>query len=390
MNRPALAVLGCSAFVLGTAEFLVIGLLDLVALDLDVTVGAAGHLVVAYALGIAVGGPLATVLTSRLDRRSALLAAVVAFVTMNIVLLLTGHFGLMLAARFGPGAMHGLFVAAASVAAARLAPPSRQGQAMAFVFGGVAVATVIGVPLGSWVGRAWGWRAGFLGIVVLGLACIPAILLLVPRVAPGSRRGVRVQARAALARPVLAILLVAALVMGGQFSALTYIAPYLKDVSGVTDASIPFFLLGYGIASAVGMFAGGRFADWSANRTLITSNVLLLAILAGLLAFGASAPAMAVLMVAWGFVGFSMVPSVQVLVVGLAGEGGDLAASLGASAINVGIAVGSLLGGWAITASGPMAAVVASAGLCAAALPIAWIALGFTQQRVARAETVQG
>jgi DHA1 family inner membrane transport protein len=254
---------------------------------------------------------------------------------------------------------------------------------MAAVFGGIALATVVGVPLGTWVAQFGGWRTGFGGIVALGLVCLPAIALLVPRVPAQPAAGLLVQSKAALALPVLTILAVAMLVMGGQFSALTYITPYLKTVSGVSDKSIALYLLAYGIASAAGMFAGGRFADRGANRTLLGANILLVAILAGVLALGQEPAAMGALMIAWGFVGFSMVPSIQVLAVGLAGEGGDVAASLSASAINAGIAAGSMLGGWVLAAHGPAAAVLAAASLCAAALPVAWFALRLRARAVA-------
>ncbi len=375
--RAALFALALSAFVFGTAEFVVVGVLDLVARDLAVPVDSAGQLVMAYALGIAIGGPIVTALTTRLERRLVLALSLALFVVSNIVVIVSHQSGLLVFARFVPGAMHGLFVGAASVVAASLVPAGQRGQAMAMVFGGVAVATVLGVPLGSWVAQAMGWRAVFVGIVALGALAWAATLAVVPRRESGPTIGIMAQARAALAPRVLALLAVAALLMGGQFSVFTYIAPYLKQVTGATDKSIAFYLLVYGAASAVGMFAGGRLADRNPGATMVLANVLLLAVLGALYFFG-SVPFMAALILAaWGVIGFGMVPAIQLRVVGLAGCGGDLAASLSASAINAGVAAGSLIGGWALARFDVSAVVLLGLALCALALPATWVTRNF-------------
>lgn len=371
-TRAALLALALSAFVFGTAEFVVVGMLDLMARDLAIPIDRASHLVMAYALGIAIGGPVATALTTRYERRFVLALSLALFVASNVVVIVTRHFGLMVLARFVPGAMHGLFVGAASIIAAELVPARQRGQAMAVVFGGVAVATVLGVPLGSWVAQAMGWRAVFVAIAALGALAWAATLVAVPRRQNGPAVGIMRQARAALAPRVQALLVVAALLMGGQFAVFTYIAPYLKQVTGATDKSIAVYLLVYGVASAFGMFAGGRLADRSASATIMVANTLLLVVLASLYFFG-DMPFMAVLILAaWGIVGFAMVPAIQLRVVGQAGPGGDLAASLSASAINAGVAAGSLMGGWALAQFDVYAVVLLGLAMCTLALPATW------------------
>jgi len=368
----ALAVLALGAFVFGTAEFVIVGVLDLVARDLGTSIDNAGHLVMAYALGIAIGGPVATALTTRFERRFVLALSLLVFVAFNLIVIVSRHLGLLLLARFVPGAMHGLFVGAASVIAAALVSPERRGQAMAMVFGGVAVATVLGVPLGTWVAQAMGWRTAFTAIVVLGAAAWVATLCVVPRSGTRPTNKFEVQLRAAFAPRVLALLGVAALLMGGQFSALTFIAPYLKQVSGASDTTISAYLLAYGVASAVGMFAGGRFADRDASLTLVAANVLLVLVLGVLYLFGANPLVAVIALGAWGLAGFGMVPAIQLRVVGLAGPGADLAASLSASAVNAGIAAGSLAGGFALAGYGVEAPMGMAIALCALALPATW------------------
>ncbi|KQV95028.1 MFS transporter [Pelomonas sp. Root1237] len=370
--RAALVVLAVGAFVFGTAEFVIVGVLDLVARDLGTSINSAGYMVMAYALGIAIGGPVATTLTTRLERRSVLALSLAVFVTFNLIVIVSHELGLLLVARFVPGAMHGLFVGAASVVAAGLVRPEQRGQAMAMVFGGVAVATVLGVPLGTWVAQATGWRTAFAAIVALGAAACVATLCFVPRSNVRLADPFGVQVRAAFAPRVLALLGVAALLMGGQFSAFTFIAPYLKQVSGAADATISVYLLAYGVASAVGMFAGGRLADRDAGLTLVAANVVLVAVLGLFYLFGSSPMVALIALAAWGLAGFGMVPAIQLRVVALAGPGADLAAALSASAVNAGIAAGSLAGGVALARLGVEAPMQMALLLCALALPATW------------------
>lgn len=368
--RAALLLLAASAFVMGTTEFIIVGVLDLVARDLRLPVATAGELVMAYALGISIGGPLLNALLAGWCRKQVLLLSLGVFALANVAMVLAGNFTVLLAARFVPGSMHGLFVGVASVMAARLVPAGQQGRAMALVFGGVAVATVAGVPLGTWLSQALGWRATFGAVVVSAAAAMVAAWRLLPSLAPVPRRDGASPVRAALAAPVLAMLGVGMLLIGGQFGAYTYIAPYLKQVGGATDASVSLYLLAYGAASAVGMFAGGAFADRGASRTLIGANLALPALLLALYAGGSVAPLAAALLALWGFIGFGLVPSLQLRVVGFAGPGAELAATLSASAVNMGIAAASAIGGQVLERFGVAAVLPCAAALCALALPL--------------------
>lgn len=370
--RAALWLLAASAFVMGTTEFIIIGVLDLVARDLQLPVATVGQLVMAYALGISIGGPLLSALLANWCRKRVLLLALGVFAAANVAMVVASDFAVLLAARFVLGCMHGLFVGVASVMAARLAPAGQQGRAMSLVFGGVAVATVVGVPLGTWSSQAIGWRATFAAVVVLAAISMAAAQWLLPAVAAAPGRGGASPLRAALAAPVLAMLLVGLLLMGGQFSAYTYIALYLKAVSGATDATVSLYLLVYGTASAVGMFSGGTFADRAAPRALIVANLALPLVLSALFVGGSIAPVAALLLAIWGLVGFGLVPSLQLRVIRLAGSGAELAATLSASAINVGIAGGSVIGGVALERFGASVLPLVAAAACALALPLTW------------------
>ena len=371
-SNLALATLALGAFVIGTAELVVVGILNLVATDLSVSVSTAGWIVTTYALGISIGGPLLTAVTTRLGRRFLLRASLAVYVIGNVVAVIAADFGLLLVARVLTGTIHGLFVGVASVVAAGLVPAERRGQAISMVFGGIAVSTVLGVPLGTLVGQAFGWQAAFLCIIVLGVVALVLALTLIPPVAAQGSGGAVAQAKAAFAPRVLGTLGVGLLLLGGQFTVFTYLAVYLEDTTGVSGGLVSVFLLVYGIASAVGIAVGGRLADMNPTRTLLAANAVLVLALGALYLFGGSAVLTAILLAVWGLAGFGLVPSFQLRTIGLAGAGGDLAATLGASAVNAGIAGGAVIGGWALANYGVEAVLLTGLIICVVALPATW------------------
>jgi DHA1 family inner membrane transport protein len=369
-SSVALATLFGGTFVMGSAELVVVGVLDLIAADVRVTISTAGLLVTTYALGIAIGGPLLTALTIRLGRKPLLVAALGLYVVGTAVAGLAESFGVLLAARVATGALQGLFIGVAFAVGTSLVPPERMGRAISAVLGGVAVSTAAGVPLGTLLAQASGWRAAFLAVTALGVVVLAATLVAIPRVPNAGHGGLAAQARHALAPRVLAVLGTGFLIMGGQFAALTYISPFLADVTGISGPLISVFLLAYGIANAVGTFAGGRAADRAAATALVIGNVLLVVALGALAVYGEAPVIVAVALVLWGVVGFGLVPSLQYRVVSLAGPGRDLASTLPASAVTAGIAAGALIGGWAVAGNGGIGAILTGLILCAVAVPL--------------------
>jgi MFS transporter, DHA1 family, inner membrane transport protein len=367
----ALATLFLGMFVLGSAELLVVGVLNLIAADLRVSIPAAGTLVTAYALGLALGGPVLTALTIRLNKRTVLIGALLLFALANLAAVLTADYGLFLTARTLAGAVQGLFIATAFVAGISVVPPERMGRAISVVVSGVAVSAALGVPLGTLVGQALGWRGSFAAIVVLAALTLIATLALVPSV-PAAGAGAGDQARHAFAPRVLAVLVLNFLVFASLYAALTYIVPFLGSVTGISGALISVFLLAYGVATAVGSFGGGRFADRNASRTLIIATIGTALCLLALYLVGAVAFLVALVLLAWGLFAFGMVPSLQYRVISLAGPGGALAQSLPASAANVGIAFGSFAGGVAIGGFTASAAVITGLIIAVIAIPVAW------------------
>ncbi|CAM5646616.1 MULTISPECIES: MFS transporter [Streptomyces] len=369
----ALGTLALGAFVFGTAELVIVGILDPMAEDIDVSVGTAGLLVTAYALGICLGGPLLTAATIRFGRHLLVWSSLAVFLAANLVASLTTEYAVLMVARVVSGSLHGLFIGVASMLGAQLVSAGQQGRAVAMVFGGVAVSTVIGVPLGTLVGQGIGWQATFVGVAALTALALAATFLFVPRIgATGPTTSLRSQARYAFAPRVLAQLSIGLLLMGGQFAAFTYLASYLEDVTGISGGAVSAFLLVYGVASAVGVFGGGRFADSGAARTLVIANVVLILALTALYFVGETPVLTAVVLLAWGVVGFGLVPSFLLRVITLAGPGGDLGSTLAASAVNAGIAIGAAVGGWSVESNGVDSVVVLALIVVVAALPATW------------------
>ncbi|MFG1626113.1 MFS transporter [Kribbella sp. NPDC049227] len=366
-----LATLFSGMFVLGSAELLVVGVLNLIAADLQVSIPAAGRLVTVYALGLAIGGPILTLLTIRLNRRTVLVGALVLCIVGNLIGVLTSSYGLFLAARIIVGALQGLFIAAAFVAGISVVPPERMGRAISIVVSGVAVSAALGVPLGTLVGQTLGWRGAFTAVVVVTVIALIATLTLVPSV-PSTGAGAGSQAKYAFAPRVLALLVLNFLAFATLYAALTYIVPFLESVTGISGALISVFLLAYGVATAVGSFGGGRFADKNAARTLIVGTIGVAVSLMALYLVGAIAVLVALVLVAWGLFSFGMVPSLQYRVISLAGPGGALAQSLPASAANVGIAFGSFAGGLAIGNFSASSVVVTGLIIAGLAIVVAW------------------
>ena len=366
-----LGVLFAGAFVMGCAEMLVVGLIDLIAADLNVSVPAAGALVTANALGLAVGGPLLTLVSARFDRRPVLLVATAVFVAANLLPVLGAGYESFLGARVVIGAVQGLFIAAGITTATSVVPPERAGRAMAVVITGFASASALGLPLGTLLGQAVGWRGSFTAVVGIAVAVLVAAAVVLPPVRPTAGSGSLGRARAAFAPPVLAVLALCFVLFAAIQAALTYLVPFLDEVTGVTGPAVGGYLLAYGVATTVGSSLGGRFADTGAARALVVGAVGVTASLLLLGVLGSNPVAAAVAVAGTGLFVMGCAPSLQHRVVGLAGSGAALAASLPASAVNAGIAAGSVVGGVALDLGGVRAVATAGAALAAVAVAVA-------------------
>jgi DHA1 family inner membrane transport protein len=319
-----------------------------------------------------------TLLTTRFDRRRVLLATLVVFVLANLLPALGAGYPLFLAARVVIGAVQGLFIAAAMVTATSIVPPERAGRAMAVIITGFASASALGLPLGTLLGQAVGWRGSFAAVVAVGVAILAVAAIVLPSVpTPRESRAVG-QARFAFAPRVLAVLVLAALIFTGIQSAVTYLVPFLAEVTDVSGPAVGAYLLAYGVATTIGSFVGGRFADVNATRALIAGATGVTVSLLVMSLFGGNPLVVATAVLGVGLFGMATGPSLQHRTVNLAGPGAPLAASLPASAVNAGIAGGAFAGGVAIDLGGIPAAPLTAAAVAAISIVVAW-ATGFLE-----------
>ncbi|UPL10752.1 MFS transporter [Microbacterium sufflavum] len=368
--RPAvvLTVLFAGAFVMGCAEMLVVGMIDLIAEDLAVSLSATGALVTANALGLAVGGPLLTFLTTRFDRRAVLIVSATVFLLATLLPALFADYALFLGVRVVVGAVQGLFIAAGMVTATAIVPPERSGRAMAVVISGFATASALGLPLGTLLGQTVGWRGSFAAVAAAAAVVLVLLIAVLPSVPTAESGRALGQARAAFAPRVLAVLSVSFLTFAAMLAAITYLVPFLAEVTGVSGPLVTVYLLLYGVSTTLGSALGGRFADQNAARMLVIGAVGVLGSLALLLIGGGHPWIVGLAVLGIGLFGMGTAPSIQHRVVALSGRGAPLAASLPASAVNAGIATGSLIGGLALDAGG--ASAVAVAGMAVATVAI--------------------
>jgi DHA1 family inner membrane transport protein len=365
-----LAGLLLGTFVTGSAELLTAGLLQLISPALGVSVLAAGSLFSAYALGLAIGGPLLTAATIRMDRRPVLVGAMALFAVMVLAPAVLPDFGWFVATRLMAGALQGLFLAAAFTTATSVVPPERVGRALAVVISGFSISTVLGLPLGVLVGSALGWRGALLmvgGFAVLATGLLAAV---VPSV-PGSRLSGTGGLRHALAPRVLAILTLSLTLFAAPGAVMGYLMPLLEHVTGVSGPLASTILMAYGVANVAGSFLGGRLADANAARALILVTLGLVTSAAVLYVARSNPLPAVVAILAWAVFGSSAPPSVQYRAVNLAGPGGALVASLPASAASAGIALGSTASGIAYTAAGPSAVIITGMLIALGALALA-------------------
>jgi DHA1 family inner membrane transport protein len=341
-----LVALFLAAFAFGTTEFVIAGVLPEVAAGLDVSIPTAGYLVSGYALGIAIGGPLLTLATARLPRKTLLVWLTVAFVIGQVACALAPDFFSMLMIRFAVAVAHGAYFGVAMVVATGLVRPEQRGMAVAVVLAGLTVSNVIGVPVGAAIGNALGWRATFWSMLALGGVALIAMIALLPAATGASARpvGLLKEVRVLGRQQVWTSLILMLMLMIGQFVPFTYIAPLLQEVTGIEAVSVPWVLLLNGAGATLGVFLGGRLSDWKLMPSLIVMLALQAAVLAAMY-FASPHPLPMVLAVtAWGCLNFAIGTPIQARILGWTADAPDLASSLIPSGFNIGIALAAFVG----------------------------------------------
>lgn len=354
----ALLALTISAYAIGTTEFVIVGLIPTIAEQLNVTVPSAGLLVTLYAIGVAIGAPVLTALTGRVPRKMLLVGLMVLFTLGNLLAWQSPSYESLVVARLLTGLAHGVFFSVGSTIATSLVAKEKAATAIAIMFGGLTVALVTGVPLGTFIGQHFGWRETFLAVSLIGMVAIIASLILIPNnIKNQASASIRDQLQVLTHPRLLLIYAVTALGYGGVFTTFTFLAPMMQELAGFSAPAVSWILLAYGIAVAIGNIWGGKLADRHGAVRALSFIFAALAALLLVFQFTASHSTAALLtVVVMGVFAFGNVPGLQVYVVQKAEQytpnAVDVASGLNIAAFNVGIALGSVIGGQTVASLG--------------------------------------
>ncbi|MBA4222306.1 MAG: MFS transporter [Methylobacterium sp.] len=376
----AVYALTAGAFGIGTTEFVIMGLLLQVAADLGVSVAMTGLLISGYALGVFVGAPVLTLATRKLPRKQVLILLMAIFTLGNIACALAPSYGLLMAARIVTSLAHGTFFGVGSVVATSLVPEDKKASAIAVMFTGLTIATLLGVPAGAWLGLHFGWRATFWTIAAIGVVA----MLVLARLVPADKGKVEVaplrQELATLADPqVLLGLAMTVLGFGGVFAVFTYIQPILVEITGFSQEAVSPILLLFGLGLIVGNMLGGKLADRNLPVALLATTATLAVVLFAMTATLRSPIAVTIFVGLIGAAAFATVAPLQMRVLDKAGPAGrNLASSLNIAAFNLGNAFGAWLGGVTIDHGPGLAAVTWVAAL----VPLASLVLAVISLRL--------
>ncbi|WP_037680200.1 MFS transporter [Streptomyces griseus] len=341
-------VLAAGTFLMGTTEFVVAGLLPELSSDLGVGVSQAGLLITAFAVGMIIGSPTMAMATLRLPQRRTLILALCVFSLGHVVAALSTSFTVVLVARVITALATGAFWSVGFVVVTTAAGPEKATRASGVMIGGLTLANVVGVPIGSFAGQFVGWRGPFWALAAL--SALAAVFL--GRFIPAREQRATVSLRAelgALRQGRLRLALGAAmLIMGGVLATYSYITPLLTDRAGIPEGAVPLVLIAFGVGALGGTTTGGRLGDRRPMATTITAAAATALVLLLLIPLSTNPVTATVLVFLMGLTGFTVNPVVTALAVRFAGDAPTLASAMSTSAFNVGVATGSWTAGTAL------------------------------------------
>jgi predicted MFS family arabinose efflux permease len=357
------ASIALGVFVVVTAEQLPIGLLTSVSGDLGVSEGQAGLMVTLPGFIAAVAAPLVPLAIGALDRRIALLGLMALMAAASVLSALAPSYITLLASRILVGLSIGGFWAIAGGLAPRLVPAASVPRATSLIFGGVAAASVLGIPIGTLIGEYAGWRSAFVALAVGSALVVAGLLIAIPRLRPERAVGLTVLARQLRNRAVTSGLLVTLLLVTAQFATYTYISPMAQSLMGIGSMFVAPLLLGYGIAGVIGNFIIGMRGSRNVATTMLVISLALAALMFGIAAIARHEIAGALFVLAWGFVYGGVSVSLQTWMLRAAPEAAEAATSLWVCVFNFSIALGAFVGGTAVDNIGLISVNMIGAGL---------------------------
>lgn len=363
------SLLALGVFLMCTTEYIIAGLLAEIAADFGVTLAQAGLLITVFAIGMIIGAPVMAIATLRLPRRLTLVLALLVFAAGHVLAAVSESFEVALIARAVTALATGAFWSVASVVAMTAVGPALSSRALGVMMSGVGLATVVGVPLGAFVGQLIGWRGTFWSLAVFAVIAAAVIGRLAPADGDRMTPSIRSELRAFRSGHIWLLVLATAGVTGGVMAAFSYVSPLLTDRASLPSWAVPLVLVGFGIGSLVGTNLGGRLGDHHPVRTFIGAGIVGTIVLALLIPLSGNPVTAIILIVILGVAGMSVPPVATSLAMRFAADAPTIAAAIAVSAFNLGIALGSWLAGSALESrlgmTGPevVGAVMVAAGL---------------------------
>ncbi|MFB7342554.1 Cmx/CmrA family chloramphenicol efflux MFS transporter [Streptomyces hydrogenans] len=382
----AVYILGLSVFALGTSEFMLSGLVQAIADDMDVSIPQAGLLISAFAVGMVIGAPLLAVATLRLPRKTTLIALITVFGLGQIAGALAPSYGILFASRVVSALACAGFWAVGAAVAIAMVPVGSRARAMAVMIGGLSIANVLGVPAGAFLGEHLGWRSAFWAVGAASAVALVGVATRIPHIPlPEKKPVLRRELAIYRDRQVLLSIVITALAAGGVFCAFSYLAPLLTDVSGLDKGWVSAVLGLFGIGALVGTTIGGRVADAHLFGVLLTGITASTVFLAALALFASSPVATVLLAFLLGVSAFYTAPALNARMFNVAGAAPTLAGATTTAAFNLGNTGGPWLGGTVIDADlGYTSPAWAGAAMTLVALAVAALSLRLTRPDASR------
>ncbi|PTP88295.1 MFS transporter [Vibrio splendidus] len=338
-------ILTLAAFAIGTAEFVIAGILPQIATSLSITEGQAGYLISAYALAIVIGGPILTIYLARFNKKMVLIGLMALFIIGNVLSALAPSYPLLLASRVIAGLVQGPFYGIGAVVATNLVSEKMAGRAVGQMFAGLTLANVLGVPAGTWVSLQFGWHTTFFTVAALGTIAMLAILTSIKSTGHSEAKDIKTQLLAFKNPMLLISLAITAFAWSGFMTLYGYLAPIAMHITGYSQESVTWILVIVGVGLIIGNTLGGRSSDKNLGKAsmfwavaMIISLVVVGLVVDNKILFVAAA-------FVFGIASFANVPAMQLRVMNHGGEGQELAATANISAFNLANAFGGFLGG---------------------------------------------
>lgn len=352
-NKFAILALAMSAFAIGMTEFISVGLLPLIKDSFNTTISLAGLTVSLYAVGVTIGAPLLTPLTNKIKRKHLLIGIMLIFIIANTLAAFSTTFSMLLAMRVLSALMHGVFMSIATAIASDLVSPDKRSSAIAMMFTGLTVATITGVPLGTWIGQQFGWEALFITIAIIGFLSLVINIISVPNdLNEYEQASMLEQLTVFKNKSLMMVYLITALGYGGTFVVYTYLTTLLTDTLHYSDDAVVILLVIYGVMVAIGNTLGGKLTNNRPMQVLIGIFLIqaVVLLIVGVTVSHQILGTIAILIM--GLFAFMNVPGLQLIVVLFAERKNkattNFASSLNIASFNIGITLGSVIGGYVL------------------------------------------